>query len=693
MTSHNRLGEETSPYLLQHKDNPVAWWPWGPEALAEARRTGKPILLSVGYAACHWCHVMAHESFENPEIARLMNEWFVNVKVDREERPDVDALMMTALQAMTGHGGWPLNVFLTPDGAPFYGGTYWPPDDRPGMPGIRKVLEAVHQTYQERREDVLANAEQIRDFLARSNALTPEAGELSEELTEQAVQGLSRLFDGRHGGFGSAPKFPQASVLEFLLRMAGRGNDRAQAMVETTLTEMAAGGIYDQIGGGFHRYAVDAVWLVPHFEKMLYDNAQLARIYLDAFRLTGKTHYRRIVTEVLDYTLREMTHPEGGFYATQDADSEGIEGKFYVWSPSEVIDVLGETDGERFNRWFDITPAGNFEGHSIPNLIVDEQTIADELGTTTEEAGKRLAGWKKQLYEARSKRVWPGRDDKVILAWNGMMLRAFAEASRALDRPDYRDAAVRNATFLLDKLARPNGRLAHVWTDGRLGEPAFLDDLANLADGLVALYEATFDPRWIDAALEQVDLIMSDFADPDGVGFFDTSTTHEKLIARPRELQDGATPSGNAVMANLLLRLAAMTEREEYTTTAQQLLEAMVRPMTEQPIGFGRMLCAADLYHGPAREIAIAASPGAHNVDELAAVVARRFEPNAVMGLADPDRPEFLERFPFLQFRPQRGGMTTAYLCERHTCLPPVTNPDDLNRLLDEGTGVMWVSF
>ena len=503
----------------------------------------------------------------------------------------------------------------------------------------------------------------------------------------------ARHFDLEHGGFGSAPKFPQASAVEFFLRMAKRGDHRAQAMVEATLDKMAAGGIYDQIGGGFHRYAVDAIWLVPHFEKMLYDNAQLARLYLDGFRLTGKTTYRRIATETLDYVLREMTSDKGGFYATQDADSEGVEGKFYVWSPSEVIAVLGQEDGERFNRWFDITLEGNFEGHSISHPVVDEATIADELGVTTREVDALLAGWKKKLYDVRAKRVWPGRDDKIILAWNGMMLRAFAEASRALDRADYLAAAEKNAAFLLEDLALPDGSLAHVSTDGKLGVPAFLDDLANLADGLIALYEASFEAKWLGAALALVDRIMRDFSDEEGIGFYDTSTAHEQLIARPRDIQDGATPSGNSVTANVLLRVAAMTESEELRERAMRLLETMVRPMSEQPIGFGRMLCAADLFLGPVREIAIAGNPEQPGVRGLASVVARRYEPTAVMGLADPAQPALIDRLPFLQFRPMRGGIATAYLCEQHTCLPPVTTEEDLNRLLDEGTGVMWVSF
>ncbi len=689
----NRLANETSPYLLQHKDNPVDWYPWGEEAFAKARETGKPLLVSIGYSSCHWCHVMAHESFEDDATAALMNDWFVNIKVDREERPDIDAIYMAAVQAMTRQGGWPLNVFITPDGDPFYGGTYWPPADRQGMPSFKRVLEAIHDTYVNKQDELIANSGQIRDHLALINHSLPVAGEIDDELTEKAVQVIARHFDLEHGGFGSAPKFPQASAVEFFLRRAKRGDHRAQAMLETTLDKMAAGGIYDQIGGGFHRYAVDAIWLVPHFEKMLYDNAQLARLYLDGFRLTEKTRYRRVATETLDYVLREMTSEQGGFYATQDADSEGIEGKFYVWSPSEVIAILGQDDGEQFNRWFDITPSGNFEGHNIPHQVIDDETIAEELGVTTREADALLAGWKSKLYAERSKRVWPGRDDKIILAWNGMMLRAFAEAARALNRADYLAAAEKNANFLLNGLKLPEGQLAHVLTAGKPGVPAFLDDLANFAEGLVALYEASFDAGWLDAALTIVDQIINDFSDDEQIGFYDTSTSHERLIARPRDIQDGATPSGNAVTTTLLLRIAAMTESEDLQARALRILETMSRPMAEQPLGFGRMLCAADLFLGPIREIAIAGSKDQAGVMGLAHVVARRYEPNAVMGLADPGQQSLIDRLPFLQFRPMRGGIATAYLCERHTCLPPVTTEEDLNRLLDEGTGVMWVSF
>jgi uncharacterized protein YyaL (SSP411 family) len=477
----NRLANETSPYLLQHKDNPVDWYPWGSEALAKAKAEDKPILVSIGYSACHWCHVMEHESFEDPETAAVMNEHFVNVKVDREERPDVDALYMTAVQAMTGHGGWPLNVFLMPDGTPFYGGTYWPPEDRMGMPAFQRVLEAVADTYRTQREQIEEQGERVRDVLQQAMSVQPEPGEIEERLISEAVELLGQRFDARHGGFGGAPKFPQASVLEFLLR-ADRFLDsaRARTMVTTTLDRMAAGGIYDQIGGGFHRYAVDAIWLVPHFEKMLYDNAQLARLYLDAYRLTGTPRYREVVEETLDYVLREMTSPEGGFYSTQDADSEGEEGKFYVWTPEEIDAAVGPEDGRVLRAYYGVEPGGNFEGKSILFRPNSDEAVATTLGLSVAELREQVRAASAKLRAARDKRVWPGRDEKVLASWNGMMLRAFAEASRALDRPDYRAAAVRSAEFLLTTMSR-DGRLLHTYKDGRARIAGFLDDYANVA--------------------------------------------------------------------------------------------------------------------------------------------------------------------------------------------------------------------
>ncbi|MEA2523139.1 MAG: uncharacterized protein QOF73_366 [Thermomicrobiales bacterium] len=689
----NRLAKETSPYLLQHKDNPVDWYSWGPEALEKAKREDKPMLVSIGYSACHWCHVMEHESFEDERTAAVMNESFVNIKVDREERPDLDSIYMTAVQAMTGHGGWPLNAFVTPEGVPFYGGTYWPPEDRMGMPAFTKVLEAVSDAYQNRREEVLENAEQIREYLTKATATTPQADDLQPAILDAALRGLSRSFDGENGGFGGAPKFPQPATLEFLARYHRRTDDeRAAKMLRLTLDKMAAGGMYDQIGGGFHRYAVDAIWLVPHFEKMLYDNAQLARAYLDAYRAFGDDTYRRIVTETLDYVVREMTSPEGGFYSTQDADSEGEEGKFYVWTPEEIEQVLGADDAAIVGRYYGVTPGGNFEGHSILNLPRPASDVAAELGTSVERLNEVVAAARPKLYDARERRIHPGRDEKVLTSWNGMMLRAFAEASRALPQPDYRDVARRNAEFLLSKL-RQDDRLLHTYKDGQAKLNGYLEDYANLIDGLIALYEATFERRWIEEALRLTETMIAEFADEQGAGFYDTGTSHETLVSRPRELHDGATPSGNSVAASVLLRLAAMTGNSAYQRRASAVLQTMARPMGEHPTGFGRFLSALDTYLATPREVAIAGRRDDPQVDALAATVFRRYEPNAILGFADQDDPAPAGLFPFLAERPMKDSTATAYLCERYACLPPVTAPADLMIQLEQGTGISWQEF
>ena len=683
----NRLTTETSPYLLQHKDNPVDWYPWGEEALARARDEDKPLLVSIGYSACHWCHVMEHESFEDPETASVMNGSYVCVKVDREERPDIDSLYMGAVQAMTGHGGWPLNVFLLPDGTPFYGGTYWPPEDRHGMPAFRRVLEAVADTFQTQREDIEAQGDQVRAALQHASAAQMRPGQTEQSLVDEAVELLARHFDGRNGGFGGAPKFPQASVLEFLLR-AHRQTASANAlrMVTFTLDRMAVGGLYDVVAGGFHRYTVDAIWLVPHFEKMLYDNGQLARVYLDAYRLTQEPRYRAVVEETLDYVLREMTSAEGGLYSTQDADSEGEEGKFYVWEPAEVDGILSPETGRVVRAYLGIEPGGNFEGKSIPTRRRSAAEVAAEHGETEEQLLALVDQARPKLRAARDQRVWPGRDDKVITAWNGMMLRALAEASRTLGRDDYRQAAVRNAEFLLGTLSK-DGDLLHTYKDGQAKIPGFLDDYAQTIDGLIALYEATLDLRWMREATRLAERMVELFSDDEGVGFFDTSTVHETLIARPRDIQDGATASGVAVATSVLLRLSRYLERSEWEARAAAVLESVNQAMASQPIGFGRHLANAVAYLSPAREVAIAAPADAPAVDAFAAVVYDRFEPDALLGVASDDSAALI---PWLADRPMRNGRPVAYLCERHTCLPPVDSPDALRDLLAQGIGVTW---
>ncbi|HYO30726.1 MAG TPA: thioredoxin domain-containing protein [Thermomicrobiales bacterium] len=682
----NRLADETSPYLLQHKDNPVDWYPWSDEALARARSEDKPILVSIGYSACHWCHVMEHESFEDPSVAGLMNDRFVNIKIDREERPDLDSIYMSAVQAMTGHGGWPLNVFLTPAGVPFYGGTYFPPDDRMGMPSWPKVLEAVSGTYTTRREDVEESAERIRDYLDRANGATPRPSPLRTEIFDQALAELHQSFDDRNGGFGGAPKFPQASALLALVRIWGRsGDQRARTMLETTLGRMARGGIYDQVGGGFHRYAVDEIWLVPHFEKMLYDNAQLALVYLEAFQAFGDPRWARIAGETLDYVVREMTGPDGRFYATQDADSEGEEGKFYVWTPEELAEVLGGERAAAVGAYYGVRPGGNFEGHTILNVVREGDSYAASLGL--DQAAIDEA--RRQLYDVRARRVWPGRDDKAIAAWNGMMLRAFALGSRVLDRPDFRDVAERNAGFLLSEMRR-DGKLLRSTKDGVGKIGGFLEDYANVVDGLLVLHAATLDARWLREALDLAETMVAEFADQGGVGFFDTAASAESLVTRPRDLQDGATPAGNSVAADVLLRIGAMTGDERLTGLAEGILAALARPMADQPLGFGRFLTALDFHLSAPVELALAGPRDEPEMDALLAVAFAGYRPNLLLGYADADDSTLADRVPFLDGRPARNGGPTAYVCERFACLAPVTSAADLSAMLERGDELVW---
>ena len=686
----NRLANETSPYLLQHAENPVDWYPWGEEALTKAREEDKPMLVSVGYSACHWCHVMEHESFENDDIAAKMNELFVNIKVDREERPDLDSLYMSAVQAMTGHGGWPLNVFLTPDGVPFYGGTYFPPEDRLGTPGFPKVLDAVANAFRERREEVAENAAQIRELLRRATQELPDADDLRPEIASEAVEQLAGSFDARNGGYGGAPKFPQPAVLEFLLRQCKRGGDqRAEVMAKRTLDRMAAGGIYDHLGGGFHRYAVDATWLVPHFEKMLYDNAQLASAYLGAYQLFGDERYRRVAEETLDFVAREMTAAEGGFFATLDADSAGHEGLFYTWTPEELEVALGAEDAKIAALWFGVEAGGNFEGRSVLATRRTAADVADRLSMPEEEFRTKLSSITERMRASRAERERPGRDDKIISAWNGMMLRAFADGSRILGRDDFREIAVQNAAFIREHLRR-EGRLLRSWKDGEARINGFLEDYAFYGEGLLALYAATLDREWLVEAILLVEVMVANFADEDGAGFFDSATGSEALVARPRDLHDGATPAGNSVATSLLLRLGAMTMNDVWTNGAADVLRVMARTMREHPLAAGRYLCALDFYLGPVKEVALAGAADDPALGALLDAVYVGFEPNAVIGYVDASDAEIIEKLPFLQDRPARDSRATAYVCEHFACLAPVHEPEDLRRQLAEGTGINW---
>jgi uncharacterized protein YyaL (SSP411 family) len=676
----NRLARETSPYLLQHRDNPVDWYPWGEEALRRAREEDRPILLSVGYSACHWCHVMEHESFEDETTARLMNESFVSIKVDREERPDIDSIYMNAVQQMTGHGGWPMTVFLTPEGVPFYGGTYFPPEPRHGLPSFRQVLVGISEAYRSKRDDVTRNAEEIRQILEQGSAMRLPPTELDSVILGQSYRAMASRYEPRAGGFGNAPKFPQPMSLAFLLRYWRRtGEVDALAMLEHTLQKMARGGMYDQLGGGFHRYSVDARWLVPHFEKMLYDNALLSRLYLHAFLATGKAEYRRVAEEVLGYVLREMHSPEGGFYSTQDADSEGVEGKFYVWSAAEVDALLGPHEGPLFRRYYDVTEGGNFEGKNILHVEREAEAVAAASGVKEAELAEVLERGRRALYEARSARVWPGRDEKVLTAWNAMMVRSLADAGFALDHAGYRDAARAGADFLLGTL-RPQGRLLRSYKDGIAKIDAFLEDHALLVDALVSLYEATFEGRWLTEARALADTMLERFWEPgDGV-FYDTATDGERLLVRPRDVNDTATPSGTSSATVALLRLAALTGEDRYRAVAAQSLEGLAAFLPQIPLGFGEMLAALDTYLARAQEVVVVGSPGEADTDAMLGVLRRRYLPNAVWalrekGMAEPDAAGVS---PLLAQREALGGRATAYVCEHFACLQPVTDPGQL---------------
>lgn len=681
----NRLINETSPYLLQHAHNPVDWYPWGDEAIERARRENKPILLSIGYSACHWCHVMERESFESEETARLMNENFINIKVDREERPDLDQIYMHAVQLMTGHGGWPLTVFLTPDLVPFYGGTYFPPEDRYNMPGFRRVLLAVAEAYRNDPEGVKESAQSVLSALRRMTATQASPEMLSAELLERAYEALARSFDGRNGGWGRAPKFPAAMNMEFLLRFHQRtGRQDAREMVVFTCRRMAEGGIYDQLGGGFHRYSTDERWLVPHFEKMLYDNALLSLLYLHAYQMTENPLFSRTTTETLDYVRREMLAEEGGFYATQDADSEGEEGRFYVWTKDEIFQLLAADEAELFCAHYGVTAEGNFEGRNVLHVARPLETVAHEFHLTLEEARRVIAEARAKLFAAREERPKPARDEKILTAWNGLMLQSFAEAAAVLERDDYRAIAERNALFVLDQL-RHDGTLLHCYKDGRARFSAYLDDYAYFARGLLALYETTGAMRWLEEAETLADRMIAEFWDEEAGGFFYTGRNHENLIVRNKDLFDDATPSGNSVAADLLLRLATFTGGEQFNRYAVATLRIMRDAMLSYPSAFGYALGALDFYLSPPLEIALVA-PSADDplLHALRAEIWRRYLPNKV--LVQQCAPEQEARLPLLRQRPLLGGRATAYVCEKSVCLQPTTSPDELAAQLDRKT-------
>jgi len=666
----NRLAAETSPYLRQHKDNPVDWFSWGEEARSRSQVQDRPLLVSVGYSACHWCHVMERESFEDPEIAALMNERFVCVKVDREERPDIDAICMQACQAMTGQGGWPLNTFMTPQGIPFHAGTYFPPAPRHGLPSWRMVLLAVADAWEKRRDEILGQGAQMRRSLGASARLEPSAEPIRESALAGAVSALGGSYDSVNGGFGSAPKFPPASTIEFLLARGER------EMSLATLRAMAAGGIYDQVGGGFSRYAVDATWTVPHFEKMLYDNALLAPAYLHGYQVSGEDRFRRVCCETLDWALREMRGPEGGFYSALDADSEGAEGKFYVWGVQELREVLGSPQlAEAAIAYFGASERGNFER----GLNVLEGRGAEP---------ERLPEIRCKLYGVRSERVWPGLDDKRLTSWNALMISALALAGATLQRADYVQAATECADFVLRELRDARGRLLRTWKDGggRLG--AYLEDHAFLLQALIALYEATFDPRFYREATALADTMIERFADPERGGFFSTAAEHEQLAARRKDMEDSPIPSGSSAAAFGLLRLAALSGEADYERHAVGVLRLLHPLALRHPHAFGHLLAAADFHLAPVKEVAIVGS--GEEARALERIVRGRFRPHVVLAGGDGDASAregegagvALAGVPLLAGREPVDGHAAAYVCEHFTCKAPVTTPEELAALL-----------
>jgi len=663
----NRLAAETSPYLLQHAHNPVDWYAWGDEALARAKAEDKPIFLSIGYAACHWCHVMERESFEDEETAHRLNEGFIAIKVDREERPDLDAIYMDAVQQMTGGGGWPMSVFLTPDGRPFYGGTYFPDQPRHGLPSFRQVLAGVSEAWRERREEV----EQAGTALLGSitAAVRPAGDEgLTALVLEEALAAIERGFDARTGGWGGSPKFPQPMMIELLLRRAvaagGAGgatpaDDRPLAIARRSLDAMAAGGIHDQLGGGFARYATDSIWLVPHFEKMLYDNAQLARAYVHAWQLTRDPRYRDVATHTLVFMERDLLTADGGFAASLDADTAGVEGATYVWSLAEIESLLGDAAPE-FCRAYGVTADGNWEGHNILSRVGD----GDE---------SRLRAARDVLFAARQKRPQPTRDDKVLTAWNGLAIAAFADAAAAFDEPRLAAVAARAADLLLTRVRDADGRLSRSWKDGRALHAGTLEDYTFLCDGLLALYQATFDERWFVAARSLADAVLAHFADPAG-GFFDTADDHESLITRPKGLQDNAIPSGGAMAAEVLLRLAAFTGDARYRDAAESALRGALPYARRYPTAFAQWLNALTLAVGDVVEIAIAGDPKTPDARALLEVARSTYRPLCVLAAGSASDTQV----PLLADRPLRDGRATAFVCRNFACRAPVTEPIDL---------------
>jgi uncharacterized protein YyaL (SSP411 family) len=678
----NHLINENSPYLLQHANNPVDWYPWGEEALTKAHNENKPIFVSIGYAACHWCHVMAHESFEDEETAALMNEHFVNIKVDREERPDIDAIYMQATVAMTGQGGWPMSVFLTPDLQPFYAGTYFPPVQRYNMPAFKDLLAGIARAWKDEPDEIARVSGQVSSHL-RAAISSDQAGDQSFTQTDlhTVVQSLSDSYDWGYGGWGSAPKFPQPMTVEFLLRRYASGNTDALKPVIHVLKAMARGGMYDVVGGGFSRYSVDNFWRIPHFEKMLYDNAQLARVYLHAWQVTKEPLFKQVVIETLDFIAREMTHPAGGFYSSLDADSEGEEGKFYVWTFDEIRDILKE-DAEFFEAAYGLSPRGNWEGKTVLQRALDDASLAARSGLRPESVPLKLAESHSKLLSIRSSRVRPGTDDKILTAWNGLMLATVAESSRALDDPElqhkYLIMATRSAEFLLDAL-RPDGQLRRSWRQGKATHEVFLEDYAALILGLLELYQTDFQDKWFAAAQELAEEMIQRFNDPNG-GFFDTAENSQDLLFRPKDLQDNATPSGNALACEALLKLAAFTDHGTYRDLAEKSLRLIAHHALRYPTSFARWLSAADFALGNVKQVAVVYEASPEEARELLQTIRSAYRPNLVVAASTYPPSDHVPTL--LSDRPLKDGRATAYVCEGFVCKMPVNTVLDLQGLL-----------
>ncbi len=685
MSTHppNRLADETSPYLLQHAHNPVDWYPWGDEAFAAARERNVPIFLSVGYSACHWCHVMERESFENDQIAALMNQWFVNVKVDREERPDIDQIYMTAVQLVTGQGGWPMSVFLAPSGEPFYGGTYWPPTSRHGMPGFADILQKIHQYWGEHREECLAKGAELVTAIDQLHHHEQEKSPLQDDLLRHSQHRLMQSADMQEGGFGHAPKFPHPIDLRVLLRSWRRfGEVESRNVVTLTLDKMADGGIYDHLAGGFARYSTDRYWLGPHFEKMLYDNSQLATAYLEGYQATGEERYAEVVRETLDFVLRDMTSSEHGFYSTLDADSEGVEGKFYVWSEAEVDELLEAKAAEWFKHVYNVFAQGNWEGHNILHRTKPLQELAGELGTDRETLSASLMQSRETLLKVREQRIWPGRDEKIIVAWNGLMLSAFSQAGRILGEDRYTQAACNAADFLLDTLRREDGSLWHCRKDGRNRFNGFLDDYACLVDGLNDLYLTTLEPKYLQAALELADVMQRLFYDDEQKAFHYTPSDHEELVVRVRDRYDSAIPSGTNLAIHALLKLGWIAGREDYVTRAGDCLDSVSGTMRQQPSGMGQAVVALDLLLGPTEEFILCGEDVAETVTQLQ----RKFAPRRLLFTPSEAQLNQPGQSPLLAGKSAQNGQPTLYVCQKGSCQQPLIGDEAIRAHLESST-------